>query len=162
MMLMYHVANSRAFTFFIWLALSITLCNGSKFTENIKSTASTPQGSSKNNGYYELEGNSNRMGGRASTSYETRRRRRSTDSVNEQPSKNPISSMFRWIKDNQSSLPRVQVRVEPTTTLKLRKRFRPLFKTVVTLGADFNTQLGVWQFKSSWEDSIIGGRLTLQ
>lgn len=70
--------------------------------------------------------------------------------------------MFRWIKDNQSSLPRVQVRVEPTTTLKLRKRFRPLFKTVVTLGADFNTQLGVWQFKSSWEDSIIGGRLTLQ
>lgn len=32
---------------------------------------------------------------------------------------------------------------------------------MVTLGADFNTQLGVWQFKSSWEDSIIGGRLTL-
>jgi hypothetical protein len=29
------------------------------------------------------------------------------------------------------------------------------------LGADFNTQLGVWQFRSSWEDSIIGGKLTL-
>lgn len=29
------------------------------------------------------------------------------------------------------------------------------------LGADFNTQLGVWQFKSSWEDDVIGGKLTL-
>ena len=38
--------------------------------------------------------------------------------------------------------------------------FRPL-KTIVRLGADFNTQLGVWQFKSSWEDAIIGGKLTL-
>jgi len=31
----------------------------------------------------------------------------------------------------------------------------------VELGADFNTQLGVWQFKSSWEDRIIGGKITL-
>lgn len=162
---MHHVANSVvAFTFFVWLTLSVTLCIGSKSTSagNIKSNPSFPESSNKNKSYYELEGN-NRMGGRASSTYEARRsRRRSTASTNEQPSKNPISSMFRWIKDNQSSLPRVQVRVEPTTTLKLRKRFRPLFKTVVTLGADFNTQLGVWQFKSSWEDSIIGGRLTLQ
>lgn len=57
-------------------------------------------------------------------------------------------------------LPRVVCRVEPTTTLKLRKTFRPL-KTIVRLGADFNTQLGVWKFHSSWEDAIIGGRLTL-
>ena len=56
--------------------------------------------------------------------------------------------------------PRIQCRVEPTTTLKIRKTFRPL-KTIVRLGADFNTQLGVWQFKSSWEDAIIGGKITL-
>jgi len=56
--------------------------------------------------------------------------------------------------------PRIQCRVEPTTTLKIRKTFRPL-KTIVRLGADFNTQLGVWQFKSSWEDDIIGGKITL-
>jgi hypothetical protein len=31
----------------------------------------------------------------------------------------------------------------------------------VRLGADFNTQLGVWQFKSSWEDAFLGGKLTL-
>ena len=74
---------------------------------------------------------------------------------------NPFSSLLTWVSDNQSSIPRIQVKVEPNTTLKLRKRFRPLFKTLVTLGADFNTQRGVWQFKSSWEDSIIGGRLML-
>lgn len=56
--------------------------------------------------------------------------------------------------------PKIQCRVEPTTTLKIRKTFRPL-KTIVRFGADFNTQLGVWQFKSSWEDAIIGGKLTL-
>ncbi|KAG7345958.1 hypothetical protein IV203_005025 [Nitzschia inconspicua] len=64
------------------------------------------------------------------------------------------------ISPNLQSLPKIVCRVEPTTTLKLRKTFRPL-KTIVRLGADFNTQLGVWQFKSSWEDAIIGGKLTL-
>ena len=44
---------------------------------------------------------------------------------------------------------------------QLRKRFYP-FKTVIELGADYNTQIGVWQFKSSWEDRIIGGRLTVK
>ena len=44
---------------------------------------------------------------------------------------------------------------------QLRKRFYP-FKTVIELGADYNTQIGVWQFKSSWEDRIIGGRLTIK
>ncbi|CAB9516649.1 expressed unknown protein [Seminavis robusta] len=58
------------------------------------------------------------------------------------------------------NLPRFKCRVEPSTTIKIRKQFKP-FKTVVRLGADFNTQLGVWQFKSSWEDAIIGGKITL-
>ena len=64
------------------------------------------------------------------------------------------------ITPNIKNLPKLQCRIEPTTTLKIRKTFRPL-KTIVQLGADFNTQLGVWQFKSSWEDAIIGGKLTL-
>jgi hypothetical protein len=45
--------------------------------------------------------------------------------------------------------------------MQLRKRFFP-FKTVIELGADYNTQMGVWQFKSSWEDRIIGGRLSIK
>jgi hypothetical protein len=61
---------------------------------------------------------------------------------------------------NFQNLPKIVCRIEPTTTLKLRKTFRPL-KTIIRLGADFNTQLGVWQFQSSWEDAIIGGKLTL-
>lgn len=56
--------------------------------------------------------------------------------------------------------PKIQCRMEPTTTLKIRKTFRPL-KTIVRLSAHFNTQRGVWQFQSSWEDAIIGGKLTL-
>ena len=64
------------------------------------------------------------------------------------------------ISPSVKNWPKVICVVEPTTTLKLRKTFRPL-KTVVRLGADFNTQLGVWQFRSSWEDEIIGGKLTL-
>ena len=56
--------------------------------------------------------------------------------------------------------PKFACRIEPTTTLKIRKTFRPL-KTIIRIGADYNTQLGVWQFKSSWEDAIIGGKLTL-
>lgn len=56
--------------------------------------------------------------------------------------------------------PKIQCRLEPTTTLKIRKTFRPL-KTIVRLSAHYNTQLGVWQFQSSWEDAIIGGKFTL-
>ena len=125
---MNYVANNIFVAFLVWL-LASTLCIASKSpASNIKSNPSFPE-SVKNKSYYELEGSS-RVG--AST-YEARRRRRSATSGNEQRSRNPFSSMFRWIKDNQSSLPRVQVRVEPTTTLKLRKRFRPLFKTVSML-----------------------------
>lgn len=72
--------------------------------------------------------------------------------------KSMFSSMKEWI--NNGNLPKIQCRVEPNTTLKVRKTFRPL-KTIIRLGADFNTQLGVWQFKSSWEDDVIGGKLTL-
>lgn len=72
----------------------------------------------------------------------------------------PPSALRGWIDGHRDKFPGLKVRTDPRTTLKLRKRFRPL-KTVLTLGADFETQLGVWQFKSSWEDSLIGGRLTL-
>lgn len=72
--------------------------------------------------------------------------------------KSVFTSVKEWIQSG--NLPKIQCRVEPNTTLKVRKTFRPL-KTVVRLGADFNTQLGVWQFKSSWEDDVIGGKLTL-
>lgn len=75
-----------------------------------------------------------------------------------------ITSVQEWWTSNINptikTWPRIQCRVEPTTTLKIRKTFRPL-KTIVRLGADFNTQLGVWQFKSSWEDALIGGKITL-
>jgi len=75
-----------------------------------------------------------------------------------------FSSVQEWWTANISptvkNMPRINCKVEPTTTLKIRKTFRPL-KTIVRLGADFNTQLGVWQFKSSWEDAIIGGKITL-
>eukprot|EP00522_Entomoneis_paludosa_P016507 CAMPEP_0172448204 /NCGR_PEP_ID=MMETSP1065-20121228/7265_1 /TAXON_ID=265537 /ORGANISM="Amphiprora paludosa, Strain CCMP125" /LENGTH=300 /DNA_ID=CAMNT_0013199631 /DNA_START=63 /DNA_END=965 /DNA_ORIENTATION=- len=64
------------------------------------------------------------------------------------------------ISPNLKNLPKIQCRVEPTTTLKLRKTFRPL-GTIVQLGADYGMQTGVWQFKSSWEDALIGGKLTL-
>ena len=68
-----------------------------------------------------------------------------------------------WMKKidpTLQSLPKMMCRIEPSTTLKLRKTFRPL-KTIVRLGADYNTQQGIWQFKSSWEDAIIGGKITL-
>jgi hypothetical protein len=29
------------------------------------------------------------------------------------------------------------------------------------LGADFDAQLGVWQFRSSWEDRVIGGTISV-
>jgi hypothetical protein len=75
-----------------------------------------------------------------------------------------IQKFHNWWSESISpkldNLPKIICRMEPTTTLKLRKTFRPL-KTIVRVGADFNTQLGVWQFKSSWEEPIIGGKLTL-
>jgi hypothetical protein len=86
----------------------------------------------------------------------------------QQHQKNVLPIAFQKVQDwwkanvgpNIQSLPKMVCRVEPTTTLKLRKTFRPL-KTIIRFAAEFNTQLGVWQFKSSWEDAIIGGKLTL-
>ncbi|CAM9973229.1 unnamed protein product [Discosporangium mesarthrocarpum] len=69
----------------------------------------------------------------------------------------PVVSAIKSIKD---LFPHLKLSMDPTTSLKLRKRIYPL-KTVLTLGADYNTQIGVWQFRSSWEDSIIGGRLSI-
>ena len=50
-------------------------------------------------------------------------------------------------------IPRFRVKVEPMTTLKLRKRFYP-FKTVIELGADYNTQVG----GCGWDGGVGGGR----
>lgn len=69
----------------------------------------------------------------------------------------PVVSAIKSMKD---LFPNVRVCMDPTTSLKLRKRIYPL-KTVLTLGADYNTHMGVWQFRSTWEDSIIGGRISL-
>jgi hypothetical protein len=110
-----------------------------------RSTSTTGSGSSAR---------SNRYGGTST---------RSSRSFNKE-AKSFFQPVADWwsstISPNIKSWPKIQCRVEPTTTLKIRKTFRPL-KTIVRLGADFNTQLGVWQFKSSWEDDIIGGKLTL-
>lgn len=80
------------------------------------------------------------------------------------PKRSLLQPLTDWwstnIHPNVKSWPKIVCRVEPTTTLKLRKTFRPL-GTIIRLGANFNTQLQVWQFKSDWEDAIIGGKLTL-
>jgi hypothetical protein len=102
-------------------------------------------------------------GGRSLSSSSRRRWRRQWEqSQNRMPQF--VQNFREWwmtnVSPNVQSLPKIVCRVEPTTTLKLRKTFRPL-KTIVRFGADYNTQIGVWQFKSSWEDAIIGGKLTL-
>ena len=61
----------------------------------------------------------------------------------------------------QEKLPGLRIRVEPSTKIKLRKTFYPLGATVLRIGADFDAQLGIWQFRSSWEDRIIGGALNI-
>ena len=87
-----------------------------------------------------------------------------SSSSRSRPKPEIFQTVSTWWSDsvvpNLEKMPKIVCRVEPTTTLKLRKTFRPL-KTIIRLGADFNTQLGVWQFQSSWEDAIIGGKLTL-
>lgn len=93
--------------------------------------------------------------------YSSQRARTAQQQQQQQHASSIFHNVQTWWRNNVKNMPKLQCRVEPTTTLKIRKTFRPL-KTIVTLGADFNTQLGVWQFKSSWEDSIIGGKLTLQ
>ena len=61
----------------------------------------------------------------------------------------------------QEKLPGLRLRVEPSTKIKLRKTFYPLGATILKIGADFDAQLGIWQFRSSWEDRVIGGALSV-
>eukprot|EP00537_Pseudo-nitzschia_pungens_P009182 CAMPEP_0172380076 /NCGR_PEP_ID=MMETSP1060-20121228/70248_1 /TAXON_ID=37318 /ORGANISM="Pseudo-nitzschia pungens, Strain cf. cingulata" /LENGTH=482 /DNA_ID=CAMNT_0013107825 /DNA_START=80 /DNA_END=1529 /DNA_ORIENTATION=- len=95
------------------------------------------------------------------------RRRKQQQQQQQQPQPQKpaiIQNAQNWWKVNVDpklqSLPKIVCRIEPCSTLKLRKTFRPL-KTIIRLGADYNTQQGIWQFKSSWEDAIIGGKITL-
>ena len=71
-----------------------------------------------------------------------------------------LQTVQEWWSTTLPHFPKLKCRLEPTTTLKIQKTFRPL-GTIIRLGAEFNTQLGVWRFRSSWEDAIIGGKLTL-
>ena len=95
---------------------------------------------------------------RSTSSYFPKTSSKSSSSSQNQPTF--INQVQEFWSENLAHLPKLNVRLEPTTTLKIRKTFRPL-KTIIRIGADFNTQLGVWQFKTSWEDTIIGGKLTL-
>lgn len=58
-------------------------------------------------------------------------------------------------------VPSLQLKIDPTTTLKVRKKFYPV-GTKFEIGADFNTQLSVWQLRSSWEDNFIKGELAIK
>eukprot|EP00591_Stephanopyxis_turris_P004161 CAMPEP_0195514812 /NCGR_PEP_ID=MMETSP0794_2-20130614/6085_1 /TAXON_ID=515487 /ORGANISM="Stephanopyxis turris, Strain CCMP 815" /LENGTH=389 /DNA_ID=CAMNT_0040643137 /DNA_START=255 /DNA_END=1424 /DNA_ORIENTATION=+ len=135
---------------------SVPSASSGTYRRRSSTGSSNPNGSNRNrNRNASSKGyNYGYMGGRVPPSVTTEKKRRASSASKP----GFITSAIEWIKDG--NLPKIQVRVEPNTTLKLRKRFFPL-KTTVTLGADFNSQLGVWQFKSSWEDRIIGGRLTL-
>lgn len=66
-----------------------------------------------------------------------------------------------WTRQLVETLPQVKVRIDPLTSLKLRKHFRWL-STVLSVGADYSTQQGLWSVKYSWEDKIIGGKLLLK
>lgn len=66
-----------------------------------------------------------------------------------------------WSRQLMEILPQVKVRVDPTTSLKIRKNFRWM-RTVLSIGADYSTQVGTWSMKYSWEDSLIGGKLLLK
>jgi len=66
-----------------------------------------------------------------------------------------------WQKQLNDALPHVQVRLAPTTAIKLRKNIRWL-STLLSFGADYSTQQGLWTMKYSWEDTLVGGRLALK
>lgn len=128
-------------------------------------TSSSGSSTPTTSGQFPYYRNSSTSNNGSTTGYYNRKRRSTTrrttnysSSSSTSNKKSMFSSMKEWI--NNGNLPKIQCRVEPNTTLKVRKTFRPL-KTIIRLGADFNTQLGVWQFKSSWEDDVIGGKLTL-
>ncbi len=126
-----------------------------RYRERRKSISSL-SGSGYNNNY-----NSNSNEGRSMPWSQFQRRPKQKQQKTKPPL---IQKAQNWWMNNidptLQSLPKMVCRIEPTTTLKLRKTFRPL-KTIIQFGADYNTQQGIWQFKSSWEDSVIGGKLTL-
>ncbi|KAJ1459428.1 hypothetical protein M885DRAFT_511387 [Pelagophyceae sp. CCMP2097] len=66
-----------------------------------------------------------------------------------------------WHKRMADLLPHLDVRVSPLTSLKIRKHFH-ILSTVLSFGADYSTNDGVWAVKTSWEDSIIGGKLVIK
>jgi hypothetical protein len=134
--------------------------------------SNNPNSSSRRSSYYDRDNRSgppssySSTGGRFNrgTSYfrDQHQQRKNRNQYQHRTFLSPVTDWWTSnISPNIKNWPKIQCRVEPTTTLKIRKTFRPLKLTVVRLGADFNTQLGVWQFQSSWEDEIIGGKLTL-
>jgi len=60
----------------------------------------------------------------------------------------------------RSALPRIKIKTEPKTFLKIRKTLFPL-KTRLTVGADYSLQDRQWKLVSSWQDNVIGGTITL-
>ena len=105
----------------------------------------------------------------------------------EKPTSQPLSNL--WPRQLAELLPEVKLLINPTTTLKLRKRIEWL-RTCLTVGADYNTQAsaragvlsrrrtarasltpasgvgalqdGTWQMRSSWEDNLIGGQISMK
>mmetsp|Transcript_15162 Transcript_15162/g.31341 ORF Transcript_15162/g.31341 Transcript_15162/m.31341 type:complete len:544 (-) Transcript_15162:151-1782(-) len=133
-----------------------------RYRERRKSISSISSGGFNNNNN---EGYSFSRGGRPPyTPPPQQQQQRRRKQQHQKPKPRIIRNAQNWWKarvdPKLQSLPQIVCRIEPSTTLKLRKTFRPL-KTIVRLGADYNTQQGIWQFKSSWEDAIIGGKITL-
>ena len=136
--------------------------------EGLSPSDSPPQRSTSSTGTYypnERRRRRRRSGARAggrsrsgmSSSYSDKNFRKRSDD-NADPEDSSSQGFKDWLLGG--GLPKVQIRAEPQTIIKVRKTLRPL-KTILTLGADFNMGLGIWQFKSGWEDPILGGRLTL-
>mmetsp|Transcript_23435 Transcript_23435/g.30429 ORF Transcript_23435/g.30429 Transcript_23435/m.30429 type:complete len:264 (+) Transcript_23435:14-805(+) len=73
----------------------------------------------------------------------------------------PIPPREPWQKQLIDTLPQVKLRIDPLTSLKIRKHFHWL-RTTLSVGADYSTQEGTWTMKYSWEDSLIGGKLSLK
>ena len=70
------------------------------------------------------------------------------DTMNTKSSSRTKPVVFQTVQDwwttsitpNVKNWPKIQCRIEPSTSIKLRKTFRPL-KTIIRLGADFNGTL---------------------
>lgn len=150
----YHVDGEDADAGIVGTGREFDILGGRLLKESGSESSSVPVRNPPTRQYFPNRRSGSQFGGRAQRG----------NPYSKQRSSGFFQPVAEWwttsISPNIKNWPRIQCRVEPTTTLKIRKTFRPL-KTVVQLGADFNTQLGVWQFRSSWEDAIIGGKLTL-